>query len=153
MPEQQLDQAPFGAANSNEWDEAPLKAYPLHDFNYRRAFLSQVYWRGEDCLFEAVSHLWNSLKPPKDYRNALILHMSGFSGSGKAQLMAMLKSFVMEGVATISPIPPPAEFADLEQWNAAISETTKQDEKALGELVERWTYLLNAEQPPNRVAG
>lgn len=153
MPEQQLDQAPFEAANSNEWDEVPLKAYPLHDFTYRREFLSQVYWRGEDCLFEAVSHLWNSLKPPKDYRSALILHTVGLSGSGKAAVLAMLKMFIGEGLDTISPIPPPADFADLPQWNAAICETTRRDEAALEEVFQKWTYLLNAEQPPDRLGA
>jgi hypothetical protein len=148
MSKQQLSAAPFEAANSNEWDEIPLKAYPLHDFTYRREFLSQVYWRGEDCLFEAVAHLWNSLKAPKDYRSAFILHKAGFSGSGKAALMAMLKAFVLEGVGSISPIPPPADFEGLEQWNEAINETTKRDEAVLDEILERWTYLINGQQPP-----
>jgi hypothetical protein len=140
-------------ANSNEWDEVPLKAYPLYDFASRRAFLSQVYWRGEDCLFEAVSHMWNSLKPSRDYRSAVILNAAGLTGSGKAAIMGMLKIFIAEGVATISPIPPPAHFDHLEQWNDAIKETTRLDEKALDEVLERWTYLINAQQPPSPVAS
>jgi hypothetical protein len=137
------------AANSNEWDSVPLKAFPLHDFNYRRAFLFQVYWRGEDCLFEAVSHVWNSLKPPKNYSAACITNAAGFSGATKAALMQMLKAFIQDGVATIRLIPSPDDFTSLEEWNESIKQDSAREQADLDRILDQWTCLLNAQKQPS----
>src|SRR5690348_8225051 len=69
----------------------PFKNFPLCTNEGRKAFLEEYVFWGNDRLFEAVAHIWDSLNEPKDARCIGIGLASGTGGTGKSALAKFLK--------------------------------------------------------------
>jgi hypothetical protein len=68
----------------------PFKQFPLCTNEGRLAFLDEYIFWGEERMFEAVSHLWDSLCEPKDVRCIGIGLAAGTGGIGKVALAKFL---------------------------------------------------------------
>lgn len=72
-------------------EPAPPSAWPLTSNEGRCGFLEAYIWRGEEALFEAVSHIWKCLNHPKNERCIMIGALAGTGGSGKWALAKFLR--------------------------------------------------------------
>ncbi|MGZ2411014.1 hypothetical protein ACUXST_000411 [Sphingomonas sp. F9_3S_D5_B_2] len=128
-----------------ESPKTPLTCFPLHIPDGRKQFLAEFTRWGEPALFEAVGHLWNSLKPPKAFHAAAIAQAAGISGSGKSVLSKFLMTMLVEALSLSLPVPQPEAFESMEEWNVATIQTFAAEHAHHDDVIER--YAAHMELP------
>ena len=126
--------------------EEPLESvtsFPLATVEGRRAFLHQFYWIGEEALFQAVSHVWDSLGEPREGRTIQMGLEAGTGRKGKAAIAKVLMKFLGEALASINPIPDREGYATLDEWHEASMATFHKDEADVAKLILLYSAILN----------
>jgi len=122
---------------------ADLFQFTLLDDESRRAFLFAFYWIGESALFAAVSHVWERLAEPRDWRCTQMGQLSGTGGEGESALLLILQKFLNEALASISALPEQADFASLEAWHAAAMHSFATDEARARDVCRAYAQILD----------
>ena len=126
-----------------EPEPIPLTSFRLHSEEGRQAFLREFYNVGWDWLFQAVNHVWSSLAAPKALRCTRMGAVAGTGGTGKSALVKVLAKFLHEALESITPIPPRADYDNLEAWHEASMLTWHTDEARLQILLQTYANILN----------
>lgn len=74
-----------------EPEPVPLTLFPLCTNEGRKGFLEEYIFWGDERLFEAVAHIWDSLNEPKTARCNAVGLAAGTGGTGKSALAKFLK--------------------------------------------------------------
>lgn len=130
----------------------PLTSWDLSQDSHRREFLFHYYWIGEPALFAAVSHVWTSLNQPQAHCTLIGL-LSGTGGTGKLGLLLTLQDFLARALASITPIPPRADYDSLEAWHRASMATYDCDEARVTALCARYAAILDGRSPDVAAQG
>jgi hypothetical protein len=112
----------------------------------RCGFLESYIWRGEPALFEAVSHIWDSLNEPKTERCILIGFASGTGGSGKWALAKFLRRALRE--ALDDGLTPPwvrHSYPDLDAFHAAAMGYFDASFRHYERTIQKYGDILNGE--------
>ena len=125
-----------------EPDAPDLSTYALHVSAQRNEFLYQYCVQGEPALFTAVAHIWDSLAEPRAARCAHIGAASGAGGHGKVALALMLQKLLGECNEIGAVLPERAKFANLEDWNQAVSTHFASGEAQEWALCKRYADIL-----------
>ena len=120
-----------------------LTAYTLNDDESRREFLFTFYWLGGTALFAAVSHVWDRLAEPREWRCTQIGQLSGTGGQGKAALLLTLQKLLAEALETNSPLPSRDEFETLSGWHDAVMQSFAADEAAARKVCDNYAQILD----------
>jgi hypothetical protein len=135
-------------AQKVEWaawepDPLPMDSYSLADPEQRADFLYQYCWYGEPLLLAAVSHIWDSLAEPREWRCALIGQACGAGGTGKMALVNMLNQMLAECNLIGTVVPDKASHAGPDRYHGAMMDhfsTMAEQERALchayGEILD-----------------
>lgn len=80
--------------SSNEEEVLPpLSSWPLQTALGREQFLRQFAWVGEEALFEAVAHVWDSLAEPRKLRSTRMGIAARSGGAGRHASPSSFSSF------------------------------------------------------------
>ncbi len=133
-----------------EWEPelTPLKSFPLCTGEGRRAFLWEFYLVGWDSLFQAVTHVWESLAEPQEVRCTLMGVAAGTGGTGKLALVKVLSQFLEDALSSIEPIPPRSDYDSLDAWHKASMATWQTDEARVGLLQKTYANILDGRIAP-----
>ena len=127
-------------------DPPPPSAYPLCTDEGRRGFLEAYIWRGEAALFESVTHIWNSLNPPKSYRCTLIGLAAKTGGNGKKALIPFLRKALRESLDD-GLVQPCGGFSDIDEFHQASMDYFAASYSHYERSVQKYANLLNGEAP------
>ena len=72
-------------------------------------------------MFEAVTHIWDSLAAPQFWKTLQIGCLAGSGGAGRHGLAKFLMKFLDQYLAAMmEPLPPRGGYASLEEWHRAV---------------------------------
>lgn len=129
-----------------QWDPPPvdLKTFHLGTEEHRQDFLYQYQWQGDDVLFTAIAHIWDSLEGEREAHCILVGLLSGTGGKGKTALRKTLQKFLAECLDTPTPaMPRMADFASMDEWNAAVRSGWNNDEAHVLKLCQQYSAILD----------
>lgn len=132
-----------------------LSSFSLNTHDGRRGFLHELFMRGYPALFEGVSHMWKLMEPPKQERCFGLGLAAGTGGTGKTALLNFLTRLIDEGLASSTPLPECDDFSSMSDWNDAVTESWRDDERRLSLVIERYAQLMVADPckpvPPSKL--
>ena len=96
--------------------------YHLGTNEGRCGFVAAYFWRGEEVLFEAVNHAWNSLSEPRAMKCIYIGMFAGTGGSGKWALAKMLRHGLKEALSYDGRPPWGKPITDVHEFHAAATD-------------------------------
>ena len=137
------------------WEPPPIDLTKFHlgTEEHRQQFLYQYQWQGDEVLFPAVAHIWDSLNGQRDGHCILIGALSGTGGNGRTALRKTLQKFLAECLDTPSVMPRLVDFASMDEWNAAVHRGWNADEDHVRALCERYSAILDGREPEAREIG
>jgi hypothetical protein len=131
-----------------EPNTTPLNAYVLCHPDQLRSFLWRLSEIDEPGLLAAVSHLWDSLLPPREYHAALIGAAAGTGGGGKAALWKLLKAFLDDFNSIDTPdLPVLQDYASMDEWHAACMRHFGWIDEAADAVLSRYSALIALDVP------
>lgn len=139
----ELNPAANGAPDDEEIPVSTLYNYSLVDQQSREEFLFCFYWIGEIALFAAVSHVWERLAEPREWRCTQMGQLSGAGGYGKAALLMTLKQFLEEALAAIEPFPVREDYPDPAAWHEAVMRSFTSDQTNVEIICRRYAAVLD----------
>jgi hypothetical protein len=135
-------------------DPPTPSAWPLGSNEGRCGFLESYIWFGEVKLFEAVNHMWNSLREPKKLLSIHIGMYAGTGGSGKWALAKFLRRALRETLDYEGPAPWGQPYADIHEFHEAAMDYFAADRAHYERSIQKYADILNGEpgrhQPPSR---
>lgn len=126
---------------------ALITSLHLGDEQQRQNFLWQYYAQGDEALFAAVNHIWNSLGGNRAAHCALVGSLSGTGGSGKAALALTLQQFLQECLAFNAELPRLADFPDVDSWHLACLKCWEDDAAHARAQCRRYSAFLDGRKP------
>jgi hypothetical protein len=141
---------------SEEPQPIPFKTFPLCTDEGRKAFLEEYVFWGNDRIFEAVSHIWDSLVEPKTLRCIGIGLVAGTGGTGKAALAKFLKKALRAALANPEPMPWGPDYPSLDEYHEAAMRYFASDRDYYERAIQHYADLLVAKAgqpklPPPRL--
>lgn len=149
--------APIGHMDGNWLDddefEPPMpSAYALCTNEGRCGFLEAYIWRGEDVIWEAVNHIWNSLNPPKALRCTLIGAAAESGGAGKAALINFLRKALREALDD-GLIQPTSGYPDIGAFHAASMDYFAASYAHYEKTIVKYASMMNGDAEAHAPAG
>lgn len=129
-----------------------ITSYNLGDDQQRQAFLWQYYALGDNALFAAVNHIWNSLGGNRAAHCALVGSLSGTGGGGKAALALTLQQFLHECLAFNAELPRIKDYPDVDSWHLACLKSWEDDAAHARAQCRRYSAILDGQLPPDVAA-
>lgn len=135
-----------------DWEPPPIlmNSFDLSVDEQRQRFLYQYQWKGDQVLFPAVAHIWNSLEGQRGGHCILVGLLSGTGGKGKNALRLTLQQFLADCLDGPDMIPKAAEFGSLEEWNRAVQNQWSGEEERVLALCARYSAILDGRCPCDR---
>lgn len=129
------------------WEpEVPTpSAYHLGTHEGRCAFLDSFVWYGEEMLFEAVNHAWNSLSEPRALKCIYVGMYAGTGGSGKWALAKMLKQALREWLDFDGRPPWGEPVINIHEFHAAAMDFWAAQEAYHQTVIQKYADILNGE--------
>jgi hypothetical protein len=128
-----------------EPEVATPSAWPLGSNEGRCGFLEAFIWYGEEKLFEAVNHAWNSLSEPKAIKCVYIGMYAGTGGSGKWALAKMLRQALREWLDYDGHPPWEQPVTDIDQYHRAAMDFWAAEEVYHQRVIQNYADILNGE--------
>lgn len=125
--------------------------YHLGSNEGRCGFLSSYFWVGEDVLFEAVNHAWNSLSEPRKLKTIYIGMWAGTGGSGKWALAKMLRHALEEALSYDGEPPWEQPFDDIHVLHQAATDYFSADWAHYNRTIQKYADILNGEPGRHQV--
>jgi hypothetical protein len=119
--------------------------YHLGSNEGRCAFFDSFIWYGEEKLFEAVNHAWNSLSEPRALKCIYIGMYAGTGGSGKWALAKMLKQALREWLDYDGTPPWLQPLEDIHQFHQAATDFWAAQEVYHQTVIQKYADILNGE--------
>ena len=144
-PEQYLEWCNY------EPEVATPSAWPLGSNEGRCGFVEAFCWFGEEVLFEAVNHAWNSLSEPRAMKCIYIGMYAGTGGSGKWALAQMLRQALREYLDYEGSPPWGQPDLDIHQFHAAAMEFWAVQRTYHQRVCQKYADILNGEPGRHQV--
>ena len=119
--------------------------YHLGSNEGRCAFLDSFIWYGEDKLFEAVNHAWNSLAHPRPVKCIYIGMWAGTGGSGKWALAKVLKQALREWLDYDVKMPLGERYSNIHDYHAAATDFWAAQAVYHQGVIQKYADILNGE--------
>jgi hypothetical protein len=131
-----------------ETKEIPLDSFYLGTPQGRVDFLWRLSELGEEGLWAATAHVWDSLASPKAYRTAAMAQAANVEGSGKVGLMSFLAKFLTDFEAETNPppLPEPTDYISAELWQQAVQRHFQVGEEAMLLVIDRYSTIMNGDE-------
>jgi len=126
-----------GPPNPSEW--------PLGTNEGRCGFLESYIWFGEEKLFEAVNHIWNSMREPRKLLSIYIGMYAGTGGSGKWALAKFLRRALRETLDYEGPTPWERTYSTIDDFHCAAMDYFAADRAHYERSIQKYADILNGE--------
>ena len=119
--------------------------WPLGSNEGRCGFLESYIWFGEEALFEAMSHIWNSMRKPKNTLCVYIGMYAGTGGSGKWALAKFLRRALRESLDYDGQAPWGQQYPTVDRYHEAAMDYFAADMAHYYRTIQKYADILNGE--------